>query len=99
MRWLLRRRHAARQALQVTLHSGRRPLKLLEVFFGQTIKSECAGLVTEFLGHRPLAAGRFRTAACTLFSFLQTKLNPQSPSPAMMELCRRLGDEVDQAAW
>jgi hypothetical protein len=44
MRWLLRRRHAARQALQVTLHSGRRPLKLLEVFFGQTIKSECAAL-------------------------------------------------------
>jgi hypothetical protein len=61
MRWLLRRRHAARQALQVTLHSGRRPLKLLEVFFGQTIKSECAGLVAspaQALRQTSLSPGR-----------------------------------------
>jgi hypothetical protein len=38
MRRLLRRRHAARQALQVTLHTGRRALELREVFFGQTIQ-------------------------------------------------------------
>src|SRR5580704_5529224 len=66
MRGLLRRRHAARQALQVTLHTGRRPLELLEVFCGQTIKPERAGLVTEFLGHRmpplPAAASAPRPA-------------------------------------
>src|SRR5947209_19706268 len=52
MRRLLRRRHAARYALQVTLHAGRRALKLLQVFVSQTIEPERAGLITEFLGHR-----------------------------------------------
>jgi hypothetical protein len=55
MRRLLRHRHAARQALQVALHTGRRALELHEVFFGQPIKPECAGLVTKLLVHRMLS--------------------------------------------
>jgi hypothetical protein len=52
MRRLLRCRDAARQAPQVTLHTRRRALELSEVFFGQTIEPECAGLITEFFAHR-----------------------------------------------
>src|ERR1700751_1211490 len=48
---LLRRRHAARQALQMALHTGGRALKLFEVLFGQTIEPECPGLVTKLLVH------------------------------------------------
>jgi hypothetical protein len=55
MRRLLRRRHAAWQALQVTLHTGRRTLELREVFFGQPIETECAGLVTKLLVQRMLS--------------------------------------------
>jgi hypothetical protein len=52
MRWLLCCVHAARQALQVALHTGRPALELREVFFGQAIEPERQGFVTEFLGHR-----------------------------------------------
>src|SRR6476620_5013407 len=55
MRRLLRRRHSARQALQVTLHTGRRALELREVFLGQTIEPERADLVTKLLVHRMLS--------------------------------------------
>jgi hypothetical protein len=54
MRRLLRRRHTARQALQVTFHAGRRALELRKVFFGQSIEPECAGLVTKLV-HRMLS--------------------------------------------
>src|SRR5271166_5068539 len=65
MRWFLRCGHAARQALQVALHTGRRALELREVFFGQTIEPERADLVTKLLGHRVLSLAfcRFRAAA------------------------------------
>ena len=52
---LLRRRHAARQTLQVTLHDGRRALELREMFVGQTIEPERAGFVAKILGHRMLS--------------------------------------------
>jgi hypothetical protein len=52
MRRFPRWRNPTWQALQVTLHAGRRPLELFEVFVSQTIEPERAGLVTEFLGHR-----------------------------------------------
>jgi hypothetical protein len=65
MRRLLRHRHSARQALQVTLHTGRRALELREVFFGQPIEPECAGLVTKLLVHRMLSL------ACALFLSLR----------------------------
>jgi hypothetical protein len=51
VRRLLCRRHATRQALQVAFHAGRRTLELLEVFVGQAIEPECAGLVAKFIGH------------------------------------------------
>src|SRR5580693_1092045 len=65
MCWLLRCGHAARQALQVALHTGRPALELREVFFGQTIEPERADLVTKLLGHRVLSLAfcRFRAAA------------------------------------
>jgi hypothetical protein len=55
MRRLLRHRHAARQAPQMTLHTSRRSLELREVFFGQPIEPKCAGLVTKLLVHRMLS--------------------------------------------
>jgi hypothetical protein len=48
----------------VALHSGCRTLELIEVFVGQTIKPECAGSVTKFIGHRSLSSSSrvFRVA-------------------------------------